>query len=242
MGGKQVEEIVIPWDRNRSYSKAVSGGLVSPVKLAKGAGIAVLFCWLLLLVFVTNPAVPGWARVADVVVLMPGVVVLGVVGYRKLLAYPKYADEIAVSRLLLACPEYEGAYGCYPGACDELKWTVAKKDKDPDGKPITLAVYPPVEFVVELDTVRRILAWKPDPAFAHLTPPTLGQELRLRFDTSKPGMDAGKLATGAPTLASKLGLNDYQSSVDLTRGETRHVDVRIAKFPEGDIYTRFGRK
>ncbi|MBN1434268.1 hypothetical protein JW921_05865 [Candidatus Fermentibacterales bacterium] len=236
-----IEEIVIPWDPESTWSARVKAQAYTPGRVIAGVAflVALIPSWLLL----TDQ--PLWAKGLDVLAVV-GIVALAVWGYRQVMARPETRQRVAVTRLLLASPEHAGAYACLEEACDYLKWVVEQKETTTgtDGKPLVRfrRVYPSVAFVVDLDTVRRILESEGQPLPPSGIRPTLGQEIRLRFDTTQPGMDSEKLAGKLAVLQSKLGLNGFASSVDFSRGETRHVDVRIAQFPEGDLYARYGGK
>ena len=221
MGGNGVREIVVPWSESRSFADAVGSQGKGPL------GPFWAIPALLLVAYLFLPVAMGLKVVAGLVLVAWG----GMAFWRArmVMATPEYRERAAVVRLLADSPEYVGAYACLQGACDELKWFVEEKSVDKEGKPLVRRVYPTVSFVVELD---RALA----------ATGVLGDEVRLRFDTTKAAMDSPKLGKGAPVLASKLGLNGYEAKVDLTRGQTRHADVCFSRHPGGDLYQRYGRK
>jgi hypothetical protein len=218
MAGSAVEELVIPWSATQAYSQALSGFSVFPLN----PFYAVPFLVLLIPMFMDS--VPVGSKVLAGLVLV-GWAVLCVWRVRAVLARPAYQEKAAVSRMLSESREHAQAYACLQGACDEMKWYTEQKTLDPDGKPLLRRIYPAAEFIVEMEAVRRVRAWVPDPRFPLVPAPTLGEEVRLRFDTTQVAMDSEKLRKGVEVLRSKLGLNGYVSEIDLSRGETRHVDV-----------------
>lgn len=226
------DEIVIPWDPERTWPEQVKAQAAQQGRIIAGvAFLAAMFpAWLL-----TTDQHP-LAKALDVLLIV-GIVALAVWGYRRAIGRPDAQEHRAVTRMLLSSPEHAGAYACLKGACDALSWFVDEKSVTAEGKPLVRRIYPSVEFIVDLDLVRAVLASQGQP-----DAPTLGQEIRLRIDTTKAALDSEKLAKGVPVFRSKLGLNGFETSVDHTRGETRHVDVRIARYPEGDLYARYGRK
>jgi hypothetical protein len=238
-----IEEIVLPWYPERSWGKVVQAEAYKPGQVI--AGVVFLMSLLPLWFAFAVEGTPIWIRVLDVL-LVGAVVALAVWGYRLVMARPESRQRVAVTRLLLSSKEHADTYECLKRACDYMQWFVDEKETvtGQDGKTVvrTRRTYPSIAFVVDLDTVRLVLDAERQPLPPSGIRPSLGQEVRLRFDTTKAGLDSVKLAKGTAVFSSKLGLNGFETSVDFSRGETRHVDIRIAQFPEGDLYARYGRK
>jgi hypothetical protein len=222
MAGNRVEEIVLPWSITQTWAGVVASTGVFPLS------VFYLVPVLLLAMALFPDSVPLWAKVLD------GVAIAGWGAFcvwrgLRVAATPAYKEKAAVHPLLAACREYEQAYRCLQGACDEMKLFVEEKTKDEEGKPVVRRIYPTATFIVDMDDVRRVLGWSPDPRFPQLARPSLGEHVRIRFDTTEAAMDSAKLKKVVEVLVSKLGLNGYVCEVDFSRGETRHVDVVFSR-------------